>query len=1064
MPSAGFFSGIAASQADDDLYVDLKGTSIVVLSPRCVPAPGTQTQGSCTPIETFGEGVLTEAAGIAVDSADGTLYTADTASGEVDAFGVSLEADVDPATEVEATTSTAHGTVDPKSTPVTRCTFQYGPTTTYGEEVPCLNVAGERVGTVAHPITTSTAVHGALTGLASGSVAHFRLRVANADSEFLSSEDGELTTKVLATVVTAAAGEITAESATLQASVNPHGLAISSCTFEYGTDASYGQGIPCNPSSIPPGTATVPVTAQLTGLSPDVTYHFRAVLTDANGTFESPDHTFVFLTGSSIDADCGNATLRAEDNSTLLPDCRAYELVTPAQKNGSYIGALFSGNIPAAIASDGATLIAPAIQCFADSQSCVGTRITQGEPFEFTRTETGWTPRALALPATRFETSSSWRYNADTGAALFIAPGASAGLQDWYVHNPDGTITDIGPLWEEGVDTSLRGLEPEPSAATSNFSRLVYESQGSWWPSLDASEGNAHSLYEYPGPSGPAPELVGVSGGRGSHDLISTCGTELPRGLPYNALSSDGRTLYFHVEPCAHGSGVNATRAVPTGEIFARIDGERTVAISQPNALSPVPPNPACTSAECLVHTTQKASFRGAQFEGASADGSRVFFASPQQLTDDATQDPNTADTGGACLQTIGHGGCNLYLYEDPQQQPLTGLHLIDVSAGDTSGIGPELQGVIAISSDGTHVYFVAQGVLTAEPNRRGQAAAEGADNLYLYERDPAHPQGRLAYVTTLSPADQANWASVANTQGLGQANVTPSGRFLVFTSHRGLTADAAPGEGASQVYRYDADTGELNRISIGTRGFNDDGNAGLPCGAGCGASIVNAGRTNQLRTSPARPDPTMSDDGSRVFFKSPVALTPGALDDVAAGNDGRLAQNIYEWEAPGAEAAGHVACGEPGGCVFLISDGRDVAEGSKLVQGNVELFGTDVTGDNVFFATADRLTWQDTDTQRDYYDARVGGGFARPPAGSPCEGDACKAAGTRPGGESSPATSTFSGPGNVTPKPCHKKKKGHGCKAPRRHKQHKKRHRRNAHEPKRGHKHGHRHQGGKHQ
>ena len=45
-----------------------------------------------------------------------------------------------------------------------------------------------------------------------------------------------------------------------------------------------------------------------------------------------------------------------------------------------------------------------------------------------------------------------------------------------------------------------------------------------------------------------------------------------------------------------------------------------------------------------------------------------------------------------------------------------TGRELIDVSEGEggkqVSG-GPRVQGVMAISPDGSHVYFVAQGVLT---------------------------------------------------------------------------------------------------------------------------------------------------------------------------------------------------------------------------------------------------------------------------------------------------------------------------------------------------------------
>lgn len=123
------------------------------------------------------------------------------------------------------------------------------------------------------------------------------------------------------------------------------------------------------------------------------------------------------------------------------------------------------------------------------------------------------------------------------------------------------------------------------------------------------------------------------------------------------------------------------------------------------------------------------------------------------------------------------------------------------------------------------------------------------------------------------------------------------------------------------------------------------------------------------------RSDPSMSDDGSRLFFQSPVALAPGALDDVQIGSAEGLpvfAQNVYEWE---------------NGRVFLISDGRDTTTNmgpetlcartvSATSRGgapsSVCLLGTDASGNDVFFSTADRLAGQDVDSELDYYDARV--------------------------------------------------------------------------------------------
>jgi hypothetical protein len=100
---------------------------------------------------------------------------------------------------------------------------------------------------------------------------------------------------------------------------------------------------------------------------------------------------------------------------------------------------------------------------------------------------------------------------------------------------------------------------------------------------------------------------------------------------------------------------------------------------------------------------------------------------------------------------------------------------------------------------------------------------------------------------------------------------------------------------------------------------------------------------------------------------------------------------------------------------VSLISDGRDTSERSMVLTSSVELLGTDTSAQNVFFATAGRLTPGDTDTQRDYYDARVDGGFPASAAPEPCaSAEAC-----HPGTSSAPllgplGSLTFSGPGNI--------------------------------------------------
>lgn len=977
--SGGFnlrlITAFAVNPATDDLYVD-EGSSIRDISRQCETAPGGLT---CVPTQTFGSPQLDEAAGLGLDT-DGTIYVANTAADQIAVFKVSLEATVQAASEVKATEATLEGRIDPKGTAVPQCAFQYGPTTSYGQTVPCLNEAGEEVGTQAHPITTATNVHADLEGLAGGAHYHYRLHATNTAKEPVFSEDETLDTLLIAVIGEAEATELTATSATLKAKVNPKGLAAS-CQIQWGTSTAYGTTIPCQPPSLGSGTNPVSVSAQIEGLSPGTTYHWRVLATDANGTATGPDNTFVFLTGPEVEHPCANEALREANGSSALPDCRAYELVTSPQKNGALFAPVIFG-LSDSIAADGSRLIASTLQCFANSQSCTGDRASKGPPFEFERTSSGWQVTPLAPPASSFENNSVWAYSADTGMVLYSSAVPSQVTDEFYAREPGGAMEGIGLLGEShGFDS----ISSSPLIATHDLSHVVYESSSSvLWPSFDETEQG--SLYEYAGLGHSQPLLVGVSGGAGSTDLISSCGANLGgAGGPAvpEALSADGRIVYFTVRKCAHGSGANSATPVPAAELYARIENEglgaRSVLIS---GRSPSECSGSCASSPPAA----------ANLEGASADGSVVLFTSTQQLTNDAAED-SSGDSAASegCSSTRGPNGCNLYLYEDPQEEPLSGHNLVAVSAGDSSGIGPQVQRVIALSADGTHVYYIARGVL-AGPNAEGKQPTEGAENLYLYERDAAHPGGRTAFVATLS-GTEARRSSIEN--------VTANGRFLVFLSRRALTPDTTRAEGPSQVFRYDAATEELLRISIGQRGFNDNGNAG----AG------DAGIAAPAFAGQRRRDPSMSADGSRVFFQSPVGLTPGALDDVpvnARGGSANLAQNIYEWEAQGKGG-----CEEASGCVSLISDGRDATEGNSgphATASAVELLGTDASGENVFFATDDPLVPADTDTGYDIYDARVGGGFAAPSQPVPCQGDACKGPGTQQGAVGSPATPGFSG------------------------------------------------------
>jgi iron transport multicopper oxidase len=82
---------------------------------------------------------------------------------------------------------------------------------------------------------------------------------------------------------TGAASAVTQTTATLNATVNPAGEALSDCRFEYGPTSAYGKSVPCS-TTPSPGEAPVAVSATITGLAPNSTYYFRVLATNATAT------------------------------------------------------------------------------------------------------------------------------------------------------------------------------------------------------------------------------------------------------------------------------------------------------------------------------------------------------------------------------------------------------------------------------------------------------------------------------------------------------------------------------------------------------------------------------------------------------------------------------------------------------------------------------------------------------------------------------------------------------------------------------------------------------------
>jgi DNA-binding beta-propeller fold protein YncE len=95
-------------------------------------------------------------------------------------------------------------------------------------------------------------------------------------------------------VSTGAASNVTKETAVLNGTVDPRGVPVSECEFEYGVAdewgrATYDHTVSCSPgaSGIGSGTDQVAVSAALEGLKPGLLYRFRLVAGNATGSSET---------------------------------------------------------------------------------------------------------------------------------------------------------------------------------------------------------------------------------------------------------------------------------------------------------------------------------------------------------------------------------------------------------------------------------------------------------------------------------------------------------------------------------------------------------------------------------------------------------------------------------------------------------------------------------------------------------------------------------------------------------------------------------------------------------
>lgn len=204
--------------------------------------------------------------------------------------------------------ATLNGTVNPNGSS-TNASFEYGLTSSYGSTTSSQAMGS---GTSIAPLSA------ALTGLLANTTYHYRLVATNSGGTTTGADQTFATIALAPSVSGAGISAITTTAATLGATVNPN-TAATSAYFEYGLTTSYGSST--SAQALGSGGTGVPLSASLTGLSVNTTYHFRIVATNSGGTTTGTDQTFSTLPlapaltlGSPTAITTTGATLNAQVN------------------------------------------------------------------------------------------------------------------------------------------------------------------------------------------------------------------------------------------------------------------------------------------------------------------------------------------------------------------------------------------------------------------------------------------------------------------------------------------------------------------------------------------------------------------------------------------------------------------------------------------------------------------------------------------------------------------------------------------------------------------------------
>ncbi|HEY7257112.1 MAG TPA: hypothetical protein VH476_10570 [Solirubrobacterales bacterium] len=768
---------------------------------------------------------------VALNGGNGYIYVA--LYGSVDVFApqapVTLpDVTVEPPTNIAPTSVTLDATVNPDAVETTECVFEYGTTISYGQTMPC-DQGQALSGSSATPVSAT------ISGLNQGATYHYRLAVANANGAFRT-RDKVIIPSDFPAVKEPYVTEIHSDSVVFHDEITAEGA---STTFHvlYGTADCAAEPGECTStpesSSIGGGLFPVLVTTGATGLQQGTTYHYVIFATNQSGTTESSEQTFTTFPYTPILEDpCANAHVRQQTGAALLADCRAYELVSAGNSGGynveSYLtagqepfgGYPYAENPPKVLygVHDGAI-------------PGSGHPTNNGlDPYIATRGENGWSTSYVGVPA-----------NLPYSDESFASPlaGADASLDTFAFSGPglcspcfaDGTTGIPVRLPDGSLVQGMTGSEqPGPSAVanmlvkkpvSADGTHLIFGStsefeEGAGSPAIydrDLSTGITHAVSKGPG-GGPIPCLMNCSSDGLAELDVSGDGSRIVVGQLVATDSAGNRYWHLYMNIGDSSKAIDLTPGAADGVIYG----------------------------------------------GMSADGTKVYFTTADQITGQDTdnsadlyRDDVTPSGANPSLVSVGGGGSGnsdscepLANSANPHWNTTGSTENCDVVAVGGGG------GVAA--GDGS-VFFLSPELLdgTSEP----QDGVANAPNLYI-----SRPGSPPHFVATLESSLTGPTPALLKHPFQGTFAASPNPEFVA--------VDNSGGASDGDVYVVDG-----NQQSI--RKYDSEGNP-----------ITSWGDNGELEET----------FGNEI---AGIAVGPGGVLYVAIHEEFNSASDLFEFDENGA-------------------------------------------------------------------------------------------------------------------------------------------------------------------